>query len=783
MQPAPHESRWWSRAALFALAAVAVWSALPAKSLRADEHFDKHVKPFLAKHCIDCHDGDSPEGMISLGQFGDTTSAAAKADLWYKVQSVLKNGKMPPKDEERPAEDQVKQMVEWIDRDVLKIDCDAPRDPGRVTIRRLNRTEYANTIRDLVGVDFKATDDFPVDDSGYGFDNIGDVLSTSPLLLEKYLAAAEKITAEAIDANHPTIAAPRKRIEAESLEASKDSGSAALGGFMFASNGSVKGSHEFPKAGKYAIRFRAFGQQAGDELPKLNVSIDGKEVHVFDVEAVQEDPHVYEATIDIEAGKREISFGFINDYYNPEARRRNGRDRNLFVDYCEIQGPLEGDASTLKESHKAIVFTSPRTSGKSVERSAREVLRKFATRAYRRPVEDSELSRLVKFVKRVDDDGESFERGIQLAMQAVLVSPHFLFRIERDEFPDDPAKIHNINEYELATRLSYFLWSSMPDEELMREARADRLRKNLDAQITRMLADPKAQALVANFSGQWLETRKLATVTPDAKQFGEFDDALRDAMRQEAELLFGTVMRENLPVTTLLDAKFTFLNERLAKHYGIESVKGNEFRRVELSDDRRGGVLTLASVLTVTSNPTRTSPVKRGKWIMEQILGTPPPPPPPNVPELQEAEGEAATGSLRERMAAHLSNPTCASCHVSMDALGLAFENYDAVGRWRDKDGKFDIDPAGETPDGKKFAGSAALKKALADADRDLFVRCLSEKMLTYALGRGLEYYDKCTVDDLWGATSKDNYRFSALVKAIVHSDAFQKRRAKRPDK
>jgi hypothetical protein len=781
MQPACNYGRRMVSAARFALAGG--FLCFFAAGLRADEFFESDVKPFLAKHCIGCHDGDAPEGMVSLSQFKDLASAAAKPDLWFKIQTVIASGKMPPEDEERPDAEAIKKVSAWIERDVLKIDCDAPRDPGRVTVRRLNRTEYRNTIRDLVGVDFQATDDFPVDDSGYGFDNIGDVLSTSPLLLEKYLAAAEKISVEAIDAEHPSIVAPRKRYEAESLDAKEGNGSAAFGGFLFSSNGKLKTTHEVEKAGKYALAFRSFQQRAGDEAAKLSVSVDGKEVHVFEVEAQQEDPHVYEAMVDLAAGKREIEFAFANDYYNPEARRRRGRDRNLFVDYVDIQGPFTGDASRLKEMHRRIVTISPRASGRSVDHCAREVMRAFASRAYRRPAKDEEVSRLVKLVNSMVAEGESFERGVQLAMQAVLISPHFLFRIEKDEFPDDPAKIHDISEYELATRLSYFLWSSMPDEDLTREAAAGTLRKNLKAQTRRMLADAKSQALVENFSGQWLETRKLVTVTPDTKQFAGFDDKLRDAMRQEAELFFGAVMRENLPVTTLLDADFTFLNERLAKHYGIKGVKGENFRQVKLEGDRRGGILTLGSVLTVTSNPTRTSPVKRGKWIMEQILGTPPPPPPPGVPELEESDEAAATGSLRQRMAAHVANPACASCHVQMDALGLAFENYDAVGRWREKDGKFAIDPAGETPAGKKFAGANDLKRLLVHDDRDLFVRCLAEKMLTYALGRGVEYYDRCTIDDLWAATEKEEYRFVALVDAIVGSDAFGKRRAKRPDK
>jgi Protein of unknown function (DUF1592)/Protein of unknown function (DUF1588)/Protein of unknown function (DUF1585) len=363
----------------------------------------------------------------------------------------------------------------------------------------------------------------------------------------------------------------------------------------------------------------------------------------------------------------------------------------------------------------------------------------------------------------------------------MLVSPYFLFRIEAERTPTTPGGAWPISEYELATRLSYFLWSSMPDDELFRLARKNSLRQELVPQVRRMLADPKAKALTENFAGQWLQLRSLPSLTPNTAQFPTFNDKLRSAMQKESELFFECIVREDRSILDFIDADFTFVNERLAKHYGITGVKGENFKQVTLTNGQRGGILTQASVLTITSNPTRTSPVKRGKWILENILGTPPPAPPPDVPELAEGKEVVLKGSLRQRMEQHRANAACAVCHEQMDALGFAFENFDAVGAFRSKDGKFDIDPAGELPGGQKFAGPAELKKILK-AKSDLFGRCLSEKMLTYALGRGLEYYDRCAVDEIVGKLQKADYRFAGLVIAIVQSDPFQMRRAKRSD-
>ncbi|HZT83317.1 MAG TPA: DUF1592 domain-containing protein, partial [Gemmataceae bacterium] len=406
----------------------------------------------------------------------------------------------------------------------------------------------------------------------------------------------------------------------------------------------------------------------------------------------------------------------------------------------------------------------------------RKVVENFARRAYRRPVTEAEVTRLLRFVDLAEKQGDGWEKGLQLTFQAVLVSPNFLFRVEQEPDRDAPNGVRRLNDFELASRLSYFLWSTMPDEELFALAGKGELRQgdNLERQVRRMLKDPKAHAFVENFAGQWLQLRNLKTAAPDPGTYPAFDDSLRAAMQKETELFFEAVLKEDRSILDFLDADFTFVNERLARHYGIAGVKGNEFRRVQLPDRRRGGVLTQASVLTVTSNPTRTSPVKRGKFIMENILGTPPPPPAPDAGELK--EGGELKGTLRQRMEQHRANPNCAVCHQKMDPLGFGFENFDGIGSWRTKEGKFDIDPSGVLPGGEKFNGPAELKAVLKKMDGQ-FRRCLTEKMLTYALGRGLEYYDKCVVDDISAQVAKDNNKLSRLVIEVVRSDPFQMRR------
>jgi hypothetical protein len=602
-------------------------------SAQAD-FFRATVVPFLARYCTACHSGAKPKGGLTFEPYKDQASVReSDQKTWRAVIKNLRAHEMPPpsrRRQPRPAE--VETLTMWLEQRLTQLAANS-RDPGRVTLRRLNCAEYNNTIRDLVGVDFQPADDFPADDVGYGFDNIGDVLSMPPVLMEKYLRAAEKIV------------------------------DSALG--------------------------------------------------------------------------------------NPQTRKR-----------------ILGDWTTRANADTERI---------------RRIVEPFASRAYRRPVTVDEIKRLTDLVESAQKNGDDEEASIRLAIEAILVSPHFLFRVELDRASADAGASYPISDFELASRLSYFLWSSMPDEQLFEHARAGNPRNPgvLAYQVRRMMNDPKAKSFVENFAGQWLQIRNLDTAAPDSSRFPDFDDTLRNAMKRETELFFEAVMKEDRSILDFLDARFTFVNERLARHYGIADVKGEQFQRVALADDRRGGVLTQASILTVTSNPTRTSPVKRGKWILENILGTPPPPPPPGAGELKESKQGADGEPLRKRMEQHRTNASCASCHQRMDSLGFGFENFDAIGAWRERDGKLPIDSSGTLPDGQSFQKPQELR-AILKAKSQGFCRCLTEKMLTYALGRGLEPYDQGAVDQICSRVAKDDYRFSRLVIEIVNSDPFQKRRGKR---
>jgi hypothetical protein len=736
----------------------------------AVDEFSKEVTPFLKKYCYRCHGPKRQEEGLELHKFTSTESMLAGRKKWESIFEMIELEAMPPEDAKpKPTAAERKQVLEWLEGKLFHLDCTGPRDPGRVTIRRLNRAEYNNTVRDLLGVDFRPADDFPSDDVGYGFDNIGDVLTVSPLLMEKYLDAAEEVAAATI----AVVPAPRT-VRYEGRDLGKSGSADRRGGiYGLPSRGSVFKNYKFPVDGEYVIRIRAGGRIAKNVGPQMEVQLDGKKQKVFEVKADRRRMQPYELRLPVKAGGHKIEALFINDYYNAE----KGEDRNLYIGRFEIEGPFEAKLGELPESHKRLITAVPDIKQSPFE-AARKVLRPFISRAFRRPAKPEEVDRYAKFVEQTIKQGESYEQGMRIAVAAALVSPHFLFRVEADRRPDDASRERKLNDYELASRLSYFLWSSMPDEELFELAAKFQLHKPdvLEKQIRRMLKDSKSQALVENFASQWLNLRSLDEVTPDPKQFPDFDERLRSDMRTETKLFFQAIMREDRSMLDLLDARFTFLNERLAKHYGIEGVKGDEFRRVDLSGVPRAGVLTHASVLTLTSNPTRTSPVKRGKWVLENILGTPPPEPPANVPELEAAQKAKPDATLREQLELHRQNPTCKSCHETMDSIGFGFENFDALGRWRDRAGSNTIDASGVLPGGGKFSGPLELVRVLKKNKRQIS-RSVVEKMLTYALGRGLEYYDKCTVEEIAEAHAKAGYKFSALVLEIVKSEPFLRRR------
>lgn len=744
-------------------------------ALRKNEFAEK-VHPFLTKYCVTCHNDKKAAGDMSLEKFKDEMAALKDRKIWGTVAEALKSKEMPPKDKPQPSDAERAAMIDWAENGHTRIDCGLVKDPGRPTIRRLNRAEYSNTIRDLVGVTFQAADDFPTDDVGYGFDNIGDVLTLSPILVEKYLAAAEKILDQAIVVEKPVVSGKDTFRPQNFRTTLARPATPPRERFALHSNGKVFVNFDFLHAGEYVIRGRAYGEQAGSELPKMVIQVDNKAIKTFDVDAVAGKAKTYEARTHIATGKHDVELAFTNDFFDEKATDAKNKDRNLYVELLEIEGPFNAQAKPLPDSHKKIMIAKPKSSS-DMERVARLIIENFATKAYRRPAQSKEVDRLLNLFWMADKQGDPFEKCIALALRAVLVSPHFLFRIEKDAEPNNPKAVHPVSEYELATRLSYFLWSSMPDDELMGLATKGELRKPgvTEAQVKRMLADPKAKALTDNFAAQWLNLRMIPAIDPDKKTYPKFGSSLKVAMVRETELFFEHILKEDRSVLEFLDSDWTILNNELADHYGIKGVVGSDFRKVNLTDKNRGGVLTHASVLTLTSNPTRTSPVKRGKWILENIMGTPPPPPPPNVPELEESKGELK-GSLRERMEKHRTNALCASCHQKMDPLGFGLENFDGVGAWRTIDGKFKIDPSGELPGGQKFAGPAELRKILL-GKADQFRRNIGEKMLTYALGRGLEYYDKCAVDDVAKNLTMNQDRFSALVIGVVKSEPFQKRR------
>jgi hypothetical protein len=746
------------------------------KDLRADngELFASHIRPLLEKYCFACHGPDMQTEGVRVDQETGGITVRKNRAMWGRVSKMLKFGSMPPEDEAQPSSSERATLVAWLDQTLTFLDCAKQDDPGRVTIRRLNRLEYHNTIRDLFSLDLDPTRKFPSDDVGEGFDNIGDVLSLPPLLFEKYMDAAEEVSRAVViaagGANTRTSRFPADKFALEG--AARRSGET----ISMASQGTATTTVKAAIAGDYQLLVTAGAQQAGGEVAKLSVKVNGKPVEILEITASHRKMEEYLVKVTVPVGDHRVSLSFINDYYNPKDPDPANRDRNMFLRWVDWNGPMRVDPASLPESHQRIVSVRP-GEGLSIEQAAARVLEPLMRRAFRGPVADQQVKRYAALVQLAMDQEETYERGLQVAISAILVSPRFLFRIEGGEGADDPTRVRLLDDFELASRLSFFLWSSIPDEHLLQLAQKGQLNRTsvLRGEIRRMLADPRSQSLVDGFATQWLNLRNLESASPNPDMF-PFDDQLRSAMQRETELFFTAVMKDDRPVTDFLDGRYTFVNEQLAKHYGIEGVEGDEFRRVSLEGHPRAGVLTQASILTITSDPTRTSPVKRGKWIMENILGAPPPDPPAGVPEIEAAREALPNSSFREQLELHRSNAICASCHRHMDPLGFGFENYDAIGRWRDKDGEFPIDATGTLPGGEEFNGPIELIEILRRGEKE-FVRSFTEKLLVFALGRGLRYYDQCAVEDMVKVLPSSEYRFSAVVEQIILSDPFRKRR------
>ena len=715
--------------------------------------FEAHVLPLLRAHCIECHSGPEPKGELDLGAFADEKGARAKPETWKLVRARVAAGEMPPRKKPRLAPEESDNLLGWIDSVP-----GAGKPAGRTVLRRLNRREYENTVRDLYGVDFDGRERLPADDVGAGFDVLGSVLSLPDSALEKYVAAAEEVAAAAViaaDPEHP----PRERRLGSQMSGG---GQGPHDPFRtLSTEGELACEIVLPREGDYVLRVRAFGTQAGPEPARMLLSAAGRQIAHFDVEAVRKAPQVYESRAHLPGGPQRITTTFLNDYYKPDDPDPKQRDRNLHVEWVEVEGPLD-PAPVSAFQHAELGGLSQASLPAAIER--------LASRAWRRPAQKSEVERLLALSPAKD---EPFLRA-RAALVGMLCSPRFLFRLEPDPAGLEPGSLRRLDGYELAARLSYFLWSSAPDAELEQLAASGALASDatLERELGRMLEDPRAHELARAFALQWLELEPLERVAPDAAGFPKFDDNLRASMRAETEAFFEAVLRERRPLAELLDADFSFVDERLAQLYGIPGVRGPELRRVRVERGRRGGLLGQASVLTVTSNPTRTSPVKRGKWILEVLLDAPPPPPPPGVGVLEDTTKKLVDASVRERLEMHRAKPECAVCHDRIDPLGLALENYDAIGAWRESEGGHAIDSSGVLPDGRRIQARAGLVAALLDGDA--LPRSLAKHLLVYALGRELGSDDERALRGLVRALPGSKATLYDVLRAIVLSEPFR---------
>jgi hypothetical protein len=743
--------------------AVALMALAAARA--AEPSLEKDVRPLLEKHCFACHGPVKQEHEVNLSLSRDDSSLARDPELWFRVAEQLESLAMPPEGEPQPSDAEREGLIAALRHRLDRLLAAAPPDPGRVTIRRLNRQEYNNTIRDLVGLDLRPAEDFPLDDSRGGFDNNGEALSLPPILLEKYLDAAERVLDRAIVPD-PSVEPLDITIDADALSKSRASGPAVA----ISPDREAAASLSIATPGRYEACVRAW--RSGDAPATMVLTIDGVDLALVRVDS--DSPSEHRVTIPIGAGERSLAIRNSRPSAQRSKDAQTEPEATLHVEHLRLTGPEQATA------HRRIFFVTPGDET-SDDEAARRILERFATRAFRRPVQDEELDRLIGLYAQGRRNEKPFVESVRLGLWSILVSPQFLFRVELDRSGGGQNGVRPLSDWELASRLSYFLWSSMPDDELFELASQGRLQDPaaLQAQVHRMLADPKSQALIEGFAGQWLGLQKLETAERDRQLFPGFDGRLRRAMRDEALLFFESILRDDRSALELIDADYTFLNENLARHYGLRDVRGDQMRRVSLSDTNRGGVITMAGVLTITSLPTRTSAVNRGKWILEEILGAPPPPPPPNVPSLDPPGQADAIGelTLRQRLERHRADPQCASCHRRMDALGLGLENFDAVGRWRDQESGKLIDASGALPTGETFRTPAELKSLLARRP-DAFARAFTEKMLAYALGRSLTWSDRREVTRIADALAASDYRLSALIEEIVKGHAFRYRRA-----
>jgi Protein of unknown function (DUF1592)/Protein of unknown function (DUF1588)/Protein of unknown function (DUF1585)/Protein of unknown function (DUF1587)/Protein of unknown function (DUF1595)/Planctomycete cytochrome C len=766
----------------------------------------------LNQYCVSCHNSKAKIAGLTLDT-ADLNNVPAHAEMWEKVIKKLRAGAMPPLGMPKPEKAKVDAFASFLETSIDRAALAKP-NPGRPALHRLNRAEYANAIRDLLALNVDASEFLPADDASFGFDNVANVLGLSPALQERYIAAAGKISRLAVGdpATGPIVASYRVR-----SDISQDD---HIEGLPLGTRGGVLIHHNFPLDGEYAIKVKLlkstvdllFGGNAQDET--LEIGLNGERVKIltinpkikeepkpevkvasngFDAAAatklsMSQPPDSLEARVFVKAGPQTVTAAFLKKSFGPVEDLSEPFERSTFdpsdprglphVLSVSIGGPFDAKGSGDTPSRRRIFTCHPVTAPEEMP-CARKIISTLARRAYREPAGEADLETLLGFYQQGRNRG-TFEDGVEMALRRILASPQFVFRFERDPANAITDTNYRVSDLDLASRLSFFLWSSIPDDELINLATQGKLKNPavLEQQVRRMLADSRSQALVDNFAGQWLYLRNLKGVAPDLEEFPNFDDNLRQAFKTETELFFGSIVHEDDSVLRLLNANYTYVNDRLARHYGIPNVVGSQFRRVAVTDDARRGLLGQGSILTVTSVATRTSPVQRGKWLLENVLGTPPNPPPAGVPPLKENAAGAQELTVRERMEQHRADPACAGCHKALDPLGFALDNFDAVGAWRARgEGGARIDATGILADGTKVDGPVDLRNALLSRP-NVFVGTMTTKLMTYALGRGVEYYDMPAIRAIVQEAARNDYRFSSIVMGVVKSAPFQMRRA-----
>ena len=734
-----------------------------------NEALFNEVLPLLEEYCYDCHGDGAQKGgfamdeLISLGNFEE------HHETWDRVWKNAYNRNMPPANVDQPQDREISKILSWIEKESFQYNP-GQIEPGHVVLRRLNRTEYENTIKDLFQVTIDAKNYFPADDTGYGFDTIGEVLTLSPLLMEKYMGMAEIVMEKIlgpIDDQGENI-----RFITDDIKGGRKHGDLRV----LPSQGSFTISHQSDMGGEYEAKVWASASRAGDELAKMEVSINGSKIKTFSIDSEYPQKLIYTFKYYAkEKSSNKISLSFINDFFDPKNKNPKLRDRNLYVKKIEISFP-KGVAFKFKDSRSHLL--GEWETEKIDDDHAVKSLEQWIPRIYRMTLEEKEMYRHKAFYAMMTKNGLSAVEALRQTYKAALVSPRFLFREEKKEEKKSNSNYRQIDEFALAHRMSYFLWSSIPDDSLWELAKKGKLRENFRQEFNRMISDKKIEGFINNFCGQWLQLRDLNLVNPDPEQFPRFTDQVRKSMIQETQEFFKYLLIQNLPIDLILGANFSMINQDLARYYRLRGKYDEKFRKVIFKGKdlkKRGGILTHGSILTITSNPTRTSPVKRGKWVLDNLLAAPPRDPPPEVTELEKPHEESHNKlTLRQQMSRHSKNPACYSCHASMDNLGYAMENFDAVGNWRTEEGGEFVDVSGKLSSGEEFNGIDELQTFLLENKKQSIVRCITQKLFVYGIGRGLTYKDRKAVDQVVASFEKDQVNFADLLFQVFVSQPFQ---------